>query len=264
MDYFDGTEDELKESGLDRYGKTYQVRSFKSGSTQFRYTMGIIKILILGFVAAVLIGAGFSLLMWLITGDTLLMLVLLISFTIGTIGIFGILFLILFITMYLSASNLIHHTQTGITGDGIEFRFKRDGMIPQQITFIPFRYLVNVHPVTDEEWKRDLGMGNFFRSLIDFPKENPGLRVLRGSGRSNVYVLQMSREMPLKSIRMKGMPGHKYGPVLESQMLQGTDRYVQIIDGRSDKIFFSFPSEKYNEFIQILDQTMKRSKENMY
>ena len=264
MEYFDGTEEEMKEKGLDRFGNVYRARSYETGSTPLKYSLGFVKITALIFIIVIAIMVVFALLIGLVVGDLFLVTILISVFVISLGSVAVLTILILFLTQLVNSKKILENNKTGITGQGIEIGYQRDNKLPRQITFVPYEYLSNVRPVTDEEWKEELGMGGIFRKITDTVKDIPNLRCVKGAGKKNVFVLQMSSEMPLKSYKTKTGSIGIMGALFVHPALASMDQYVDENEGGSSKIFFSIPNEKYNEFVQLMNQTMKKWKEKPY
>jgi hypothetical protein len=258
MEYFDGTEDELKQSRLNRVGGTYWIRSFSSGSTPFRLAWGPLKITIMATVITTMVLMGCMALLGLALGDTFILTVLLIATFVMVFFFAGTVLLILFIMMYAASGKLLGNNRTSLASDGIGFRFQRDINLPEQLTIVPYEYIVNIHPVTDDEWTRELGMGNFFRKLAGKPKDLPNVRYPGGCRWSSVYVLQMSSDMPMKSIRKKVGAFGKLGAFTLTPMVAYYDQYIDENKGRCSKIFFSLKHDEYDEFVKLLDQARNR------
>jgi len=258
MEYFDGTEDDLKQAGPNRFPGTYWIRSFGSGSTPFKLSWGPLKITILAIFATALILSGAVVLLGLALGDTFLMTVLLIS-VLFVVGFFaGIVFLVMFLAMYIAAGKVLENNKTSIANDGIGFRFKRDLNLPEQFTMVPYEYLVNIHPVTDDEWTRELGMGSFFRKLAGRPRDLPNVRFPGGCKWPSVYVLQLSSEMPMRSIRKKVGAFGRLGALTLTPALAYYDQYIDENRGTCSKIFFSLKHDEYDDFVKIVDQARNR------
>jgi hypothetical protein len=258
MDYFDGTEEELKRSGSNVFGRTYWIRSFSSGSTPFRLSWAPLKGIMMLTVIMTLVLLGVFLSIGLLMGDTFILTVLLVAGLVMFVSFAGFMFLILFIAFYASAGKLLKNNKTSLANDGIGIRFQSDINLPEQLTMIPYRYLVNIHPITDEEWTRELGMGSFFRRLGGKPKDIPNVRFPRGCRWPSVYVLQMSGEMPIKSLKKKVGAFGKLGALTLSPMLAYYDQYIDENKGRCSKIFFSLKHEEYDDFVRLLDQARSR------
>lgn len=257
MDYFDGTQGELAASGWRQYGGTYTVGSFGSGSSRLRYSINMVRLPAVMFIIMGLSLIGISLLIGVITGDTFLMMVLLVMSSISTFLAFCLIAFILSLVSYIASEELFGAAKVNIAGDGIKVLFKRDLKLPLQLTYVPFRFFMNIHPVTREEWENEMGMGSIPRRIIGYPGDIPNIRFHRGTPRKNIYTIQMSSDMPLKSLKMKtGVIGLMAGLIV-SPLLAEYDQYVGANEGRSSKIFISLQHEKYNDFIILLDRTMK-------
>ena len=263
MDYFDGTQEELKDSGWRQYGGTYTVGSFEFGSSRLGYSLNMLRLPALLILIMALILIGISLLIGAITGDTFIMMILLIMFSISMFLAFCLVAFIVFIVSYISTEELFGEARVNIVGDGIKVFFKRDLKLPQQLTYIPFQYFMNIHPVTKGEWENEMGMGSIFRKIIGSPRDNPNIRFHRGTSRKNIYTIQMSSDMPLKSLKMKtgviGIMSLLFG----LSLFAFYDQYIGANEGRSSRIFISLQYEKYNDFIILLDRTIRGQTDNV-
>ena len=111
--------------------------------------------------------------------------------------------------------------------------------------------------------KVELIFRHALRKILGSPWDNPNIRFHRGTSRKNIYTIQMSSDMPLKSLKMKtgviGIMSLLFG----LSLFAFYDQYVGANEGRSSRIFISLQYEKYNDFIILLDRTMRGQTDNV-
>jgi hypothetical protein len=171
-------------------------------------------------------------------------------------GIFGLpVVFIVFIAVLVMANRYVEKNTTRVTDDLIEVQYwKGQKKLPVQITRIPYWYLKDVHKVTDNEWKKDLKMGNIFRKIGLVPYQGPSCRFHYGAFRKDLCTIQFSDRMTVHGYAEKQGSTGRFLTLFVSSLFASYDRYAEEQTSIEDKIYVSISKDDFEKLKKMVEE----------
>jgi len=252
MEYFDGTVEDLQYNHRDYIPNKKIISSFKAGSSALKYALFQSRIAtLLTVIFAFLISFLPSLIGFMegfVAG---------ISIFFGSFLFILIFYLfimaIVFPVLWGSARKFAKATRTELTPEVIDIRYFEAEGNPKQASIIPYRLIRELRPVSDDDWKNDLGMGSIIRIIAGWPKRGHNTRFLKGTSRKNIFTVQLDRTAPVHSYkRQVGMMGRMF-PILSAM-----DMHTLETEDRSTKIYFSLDQEHFKNMKELVEKMRQK------
>ncbi|MGA1873149.1 MAG: hypothetical protein ACMUHY_05710 [Thermoplasmatota archaeon] len=196
MEFFDGRQENLFRSGRGWLRREELKEILKPGQTRLTMALSHVWLTLLILLALLIPWIFFSVVFGFLEGtrsgmNCFLALFFLIIIIIGVPSV-----LIVFITMLITSSKRLKRNKVHLSDEFMEVLYwKGEKDMPLQVTRIPYRYINEVRPVSNEEWRKDMKMGNPFRMIALWPYLGPTSRFQPGTQRKHVYTIEFDRKM---------------------------------------------------------------------
>ena len=259
MEFFDGRQESICRSGRGWLGKNEIRGIYKPGQTPvmmaFSSAWVMMLLIFILFIPFTALAIFFGLMEDLNSGvNCFFVLFILTVFVVGFPSM-----IIIFTLTVISAPKRLKHNFIRVSDEFIEILYWKGGrQYPVQVTRVPFKYVKDIHPVTDEEWKADMKMGNIFRKLAMLPYIGPSNRFQPGTLRKNIYTLEMDRKMQLHGYTVMNetlriLLGMGVSPIFG---VMGPDIQEELFV--DDRIYISMSAKDHSSFVSFVRERMRR------
>ncbi|MGA1794099.1 MAG: hypothetical protein ACMUHM_09115 [Thermoplasmatota archaeon] len=258
MEFFDGRQEGLSRCGRGWLGKDELRGVFDPGQTRLTMALShawITLLLILAFFIPWTLGALiFGFLESVESGlSCFLVMFFLIVVIVGIPSV-----ILVFLSMLVGSSKKLKRNRIHLCDEFVEVIYwKGEKDIPVQVTRVPFRYIKDIHPVTDLEWNHEMKMWNPLRKIALWPFIGPSSRFQPGTRRKNVYTIEFDRRMELHTYSETQATWATLLGLTVSWLFFMVGREIEDQMLMDDKLYISMPGKDYPGFKGYVNERMK-------